>query len=147
MTAGNGETKMKTIKNERQNARGAELAYVKGKAAASPEASAWLRPNAHDLDYVRECTERNHHTEASRYVADWLAVRWDDEHGGDGFTKPGNPFRIIAEAFARIEYEHRVLGHMPFALIQLRQSLLLSMENIVSDEPFAAAWGDFMKVL
>lgn len=150
---------MKTTKNERQNARGAYvLAYVKGESAAAPKApeaapapgtatALPTRPTGAEVDHVREFTDRNEHTKARIFIANWMADQWDDAHAGHGFATDGNPFRIIAKALADIEAEHEKIGHMPFALIQLRQSLMLSMENIVSDEPFAAAWGDFQKAL
>jgi hypothetical protein len=138
---------MKTTKNERQNARGAELAYVKGEAAAAPKAPVEFRPDAQDLDYVRECTERNCHEDARLFIAGWMADRWDDIYEGNGSATNGNPFRILLKAFEKIQNEHMRLGHLPLALFKLRLALTNAIEIVVSGTPLFTAWTDFLKVL
>ena len=150
---------MKTIKNERQNACGAYvLAYVKGEAAAAPKvpeaapapgmATALpTRPTGAEVDHVRNLTDRNEHTKALIFVANWMADQWDDANAGHGFAIDGSPFRIIAKALADIEAEHEKIGHMPISLIRLRFMLTFAIKGLAAYEPYADAWGDFDKAL
>ena len=149
---------MKTTKNERQNARGAELAYVKGETAAAPKVpeagpapgpttALPTRPTGAEVDHVRELVDRNEHTKARIFVADWMADQWDDAHAGHGFATDGNPFRIIAKALADIEAEHEKIGRIPLSLCRLRAMLTFAINGLASYEPYADAWGDFDKAL